>query len=190
MQFAQLTSCISHCMAQVSVRARHSIFMLSVSSCPFVIRLFVFVLLLFLSVVYLFASTFSLHSDLHSFFHDNSAKGNNRCFFGQRGVLPPLSIFHPPTSYEPNVLHDFHDSETSEIIFQGESGNKDTEPSYSCDAELDDEIIGKAPSSPLFIQEREEPANRRQAYHSGEESLLPAQSFFHTNKYGETSVRT
>ena len=47
---------------------------------------------------------------------------------------------------------------------------------------LDDEIVGKAPSSPLFIQEREEPADRRQAYHSYEESLLPAQSFFaHTS---------
>ena len=40
----------------------------------------------------------------------------------------------------------------------------------------------KALSSPLFIQEREEPANLRQAYHSIEESLLPAQSFFaHTS---------
>ena len=49
-------------------------------------------------------------------------------------------------------------------------------PSYLCDAELDDETIGRALSSPLFIQEREEPADRRQAYHSYEESLLPAQS--------------
>ena len=48
---------------------------------------------------------------------------------------------------------------------------------YSCDAELDDELIGKALSSPMFIQEREEPANLRQTYHSHEESLLPAQSF-------------
>ena len=49
-------------------------------------------------------------------------------------------------------------------------------PSYLFDAELDDETIGKALSSPLFIQEREEPADRRQAYHCYEESLLPAQS--------------
>ena len=76
------------------------------------------------------------------------------------------------------------------MIFQDESGDKNTEPSYSCDAEeLDDEIIGKALSSPLFIQEREEPANLRQAYHSHEESLLPAQSFF-AHKYGETRIRT
>ena len=61
---------------------------------------------------------------------------------------------------------------------QNESVDIDTEPSYSCDAELDDELVGKALSSPLFIQEREEPANRRQAYHSNEESLLPAQSIF------------
>ena len=53
----------------------------------------------------------------------------------------------------------------------------DTELSYSCDAELDDELVGKALSSPLFIQEREEPANLRQTYYSHEESLLPAQPF-------------
>ena len=54
------------------------------------------------------------------------------------------------------------------MIFQEESGDIDTEPSYLCDAELGDEIIGigKAPSSPLFIQEREESANLRQTYHS------------------------
>ena len=63
------------------------------------------------------------------------------------------------------------------MIFKEESGDKDTEPSYLCDAELDDETIGKALSSPLFIQEREEPADRRQAYHSHEESLLPTQAF-------------
>ena len=38
------------------------------------------------------------------------------------------------------------------------------------------DTIGKALSSPLFIQEREEPAGRRQAYHSSEESLLSSQS--------------
>ena len=50
--------------------------------------------------------------------------------------------------------------------------------------ELDDELFGKAPSSPLFIQEREEPANLRQAYHSHEESLLPAQSLFTRTRTG------
>ena len=70
------------------------------------------------------------------------------------------------------------------MIFQEESGDKDTEPSYLCDAELDDETIGKALSSPLFIQERQEPADRRQAYHSYEESLLPVQSSFtHTRTW-------
>ena len=82
------------------------------------------------------------------------------------------------TGYEPNVIDNFDYSETYTAIFQDESVDVDTEPSYSCNAELDDEIIGKALSSPLFIQEREEPANLRQTYHSHEESLLPAQSFF------------
>ena len=95
-----------------------------------------------------------------------------------------MAIYHPPTIYEPNVLDDFHYSETTEMIFQEESGDMDTGPSYLSDAELDDETtIGKALSSPLFIWEREEPADRRQAYHSHEESLLPAQSFFtHTQE--------
>ena len=88
-----------------------------------------------------------------------------------------MATHNPLTGYEPKLLDGFHNSETSEIIFQEESGDIDTESSYLCDAELD-ETIGKALSSPLFIQEREEPADRRQAYHSFEESVLPAQSFF------------
>ena len=102
----------------------------------------------------------------------------------------PVAIHNPLTGDEPNVLDDFHYSETSEMIFRDESSDIDTEPSYSCDAELDDVIIRGALSSPLFIQEREEAANLRQPYHSHEESLLPAQSFFHTHKYGETRIRT
>ena len=89
-----------------------------------------------------------------------------------------LAIHNPLTGYEPNQLDNLTFSETFEAIFQNESVDVDTEPSYSCDAELDDELVGKALSSPLFIQEREEPANLRQTYHSHEESLLPAQSFF------------
>ena len=61
----------------------------------------------------------------------------------------------------------------------------DTEPSYSIDAELDDEFIRKAPSSPLFTEEREESANLRQTYHSQEESLLPAQSSFTRTSTGK-----
>ena len=89
-----------------------------------------------------------------------------------------MAIHNPPTSYEPNQLDNFDYSETFATIFQNESVDIDTEPSYSCDAELDDDLIGKALSSPLFTQEREEPANLRQTYHSHEESLLPAQSSF------------
>ena len=95
-----------------------------------------------------------------------------------------IAIFTPPTGYEPKLLDNFDYSETSAMIFQDESGDIDTEPSYSCDAELDDEIIGKPQSSPPFIQERGESADRRQAYHSYEESLLPRQSFFTHTRTG------
>ena len=80
------------------------------------------------------------------------------------------------TGYEPRFFDDYHFSETTEIFLQEESGDKDTVPSYLFDAELDDETIGRALSSPLFTQEREEPAGRRQALHSLEESLLSSQS--------------
>ena len=93
-----------------------------------------------------------------------------------------MAIHNPLTGYEPKLLDNFDYAETSAAIFQDESGDIDTEPSYLLDSELDDETIGRALSSPLFIQEREEPANLRQAYHCFEESLLPAQSFFaHTS---------
>ena len=103
------------------------------------------------------------------------------------GTLPneesgPLAENTPLTGYEPKLPDDFHYSETTEIFFRDESS--DAVPSYLLDAELSDETIGKGLSSPLFIQEREEPAIRRQAHHSHEESLLPAQSFFANTSTG------
>ena len=84
----------------------------------------------------------------------------------------PLAGYTPLTGYEPNLLDNLHYSETTEIIFRHESS--------------DDETNGKALSSPLFILERGESADRRKAYHSYEESLLPAQSFFtHTQERGD-----
>ena len=80
-----------------------------------------------------------------------------------------------PQIMSPTSLTTSTTQETSAMILQDESDNKDTEPSNFCGAELDDETIGKALSSPLFIQEREEPVDRS---HSHEESLLPTQSFF------------
>ena len=47
---------------------------------------------------------------------------------------------NPLTGYEPGLIDNIDYSETSAMIFQDESGDIDTEPSYSCDAELDDEI--------------------------------------------------
>ena len=86
-----------------------------------------------------------------------------------------LAEFTPLRGYELMLPGDFHYSETTEIIFQESSS--DTRPSYLHDSEISDETIGRALSSPLFIQEREEPAGLSQAYHSPEESLLPAHSF-------------
>ena len=75
-----------------------------------------------------------------------------------------------------NLLNhiDYQISETSEIFIQESSS--DSRPSNLHDLEIDDYTIGRALSSPLFTQEREDPASRRQAYHSLDESLLPSQS--------------
>ena len=95
----------------------------------------------------------------------------------------PVATYNPLTGYEPKLLDNFDYSETSAMIFQDASGDIGTEPSCWCDAELDDEIIGRTLPSPLFVQEREEPANLRQVYHSHE-------VIFRTHKYGETRIRT
>ena len=86
----------------------------------------------------------------------------------------PLVNNAPLKGYEPNFFDDYHFSETSAMIFQESSS--DTRPSYLHDAEISDDTIGRALTSPLFTQEREEPVGRRQAFHSPEESLLSSQS--------------
>ena len=62
------------------------------------------------------------------------------------------------------------------LKFASRSPPSDTRPSYLHDTEISDDTIGRALYSPLFTQEREEPAGRRQAYHSPKESLLSSQS--------------
>ena len=99
---------------------------------------------------------------------------NKHCATPPEEESGPLAKITSSTGYEPNVSNTFDNSKTTEIFLQEQSS--DTMPSYLHDVELSDETIGKALSSPLFTQEREEPAGRRQAYHSFEESLLPSQS--------------
>ena len=65
-------------------------------------------------------------------------------------------------------------SQTTEIFIQESSS--DSRPSNLHDWEICDYTIGRALSSPLFTQEREDPASRRQAYHSPEEGLSSSQS--------------
>ena len=88
--------------------------------------------------------------------------------------LGTLADNNPLTGYEPNVIDNYHISETTEIFIQESSS--DSRPSNLHDLEIDDYTIGRALSSPLFTQEREDPARRRQAYHSLDESLLSSQS--------------
>ena len=84
----------------------------------------------------------------------------------------PLANDAPLTGYEPNEL-DYHSSETTEFFIQESAENRSLN---SHDLDLDDCTIGRALSSPMFTQEREEKAGHRQAYHSPDESLLSSQS--------------
>ena len=74
--------------------------------------------------------------------------------------LGTLADNTPLTSYEPNIFDDCHISETTEIFIQ--EFFSDSRPSNLHDLEINDYTIGRA--------------NRRQAYHSPEESLLSSQS--------------
>ena len=77
--------------------------------------------------------------------------------------------YDPLTGYEPN---DHHISEATEPYIQESS----VENGFPNDLEYDDVNIGKALSSPLFTQEREDDASRRRAYHSQDEGLSSSQS--------------
>ena len=85
-----------------------------------------------------------------------------------------LAEKNPLTGYEPNFIGNYQISETTEIFIQESSS--DSRPSNLHDLEISDYTIGRALASPLFTQEREDPASRRQAYHSLDESLLSSQS--------------
>ena len=80
----------------------------------------------------------------------------------------------PLTGYEPKIFDDYHISETTDIFIQESSG--DSRSLNLHDLEFDDNTIGMALSSPLFTQEREDAASRRQAYHSLDEGLSSSQS--------------
>ena len=87
--------------------------------------------------------------------------------------LGTLADNNPLTGYEPNVLDNYQISETTEIFIQESSSDSS---SNLHDWEISDNTIGRALSSPLFTQEREDPASRGQAYHSLDEGLLSSQS--------------
>ena len=91
--------------------------------------------------------------------------------------------------YEPNKVDCFDCSKASSAIFQDESSDMDTEQSYLFDAEPDDETIGESAIFTIVSTARRTSELETQAYHSHEESLLPA-VLFHTHKYGETRFRS
>ena len=116
----------------------------------------------------LFRASLHLVQSLHLLHSAHPPCGRNRrvqeLAHTQNEEYGPVAIQNPLTGCEPKQLDNFDYTETYTAIFQNESVDIDTEPLYSFDAELDDELIRKALSSPLFTQEREEPANLRHTF--------------------------
>ena len=95
---------------------------------------------------------------------------NTQCTLADEDV-GTLAEYDPLTGYGPN---DLNISETTELHIQESSGENGSLNSH--DLEYDDCTIGKALSSPLFTQEREDAASPRRAYHSHDEGLSSSQS--------------
>ena len=127
----------------------------------------------------------SSNSSTSSTPHSTCCRSVERCEHPQNEECGPVANTTSSTGYKSNVIDNFDYSETSTAIFQNDSVDVDTEPSYSFDAGLDDELIRQALSSQLFTQEQEQSANLRQTYQSYEESLLPAQSCFTRTSTGD-----
>ena len=89
----------------------------------------------------------------------------------------------PLTGYEPQFFDYYHFSENTEIFIQ--EYYSDSRPSNLHDSEISDYIIGRALSSPLFTQEREDAASRGHAYHSPDESSSSSPS----SSVGHRTVR-
>ena len=96
---------------------------------------------------------------------------SNSLFISADEDLGTLAEYDPLTGYQPNG---YRISETTELFIQELSGENRSLNSH--DFEYDDYTIGIALSSPLFTQEREDAASRRQAYHSPDEGLSSSQS--------------
>ena len=125
MQWTRTHCCTSHCMAQKCVGARHVIYMVI-----HVVRLdcwfSLYSSLCSLPCVSPSSTTWTLTCTLTSSKWTSSGQYPT-------GTPPteesgPLANKTPLTGYEPNILDDFHYSETTEIFFQEQSS--DTMPSY------------------------------------------------------------
>ena len=136
----------------------HDVVVLTLCDSPFH-----FLLSLFSPIVLFILLVFSF------FFHDVGGTSTLRTLANED--LGTLAEYDPLTDYEPN---DLHISETTELYIQESSGENGSLNSH--DLEYDDYTIGIALSSPLFTQEREDAASRRQAYHSLDEGLSSSQS--------------
>ena len=131
-----------------------------VSHSSFVSPIFHFILLIFHFYLFLFhVDVFGARSPVHF------AQGGVWPFGQQR---PSLQVMSPTSSMISTAQRPLNFSSRSRPATRGPRTGMTRRSVTAPSAE-------RSPH-PLFTQEREDPASRRQAYHSPEESLLPAQS--------------
>ena len=95
--------------------------------------------------------------------HRPQCGGRNPCALANEDP-GTLAVYDPLTGYEPK---DYHIMEATKPYIE-ESSIEIGSPN---DFKYDDVTIGKALSSPLFTQAREDDASRRRTYHSQKEIL-------------------
>ena len=108
-------------------------------------------------------------------FHVDWFEGKPLCALPQmRSSLTPLST--QPLSQVLSPNSSTTTTSRRPLKLSARSPPATPSPRYLHDSEISDDTTGRAFSSPLFTQEREEPAGHTQAYHSPEESLSSSQS--------------
>ena len=143
-----LTLCTHHIVAQ-GVFGAHSLHLHVIHdvTCLSVCCFFCIVFFLSLSRFYFLSHCLPVLCPVHQLPCRRNRRGLKPLHSRTTRSIAPWRYTTLSQGYEPNLLDNFDYSETSAAIFQDESGDTDTEPSYSFDAELDDELIRKALSS-------------------------------------------
>ena len=132
-----------------------------------------FVLLLFLSVVYLFSSLSYLYSDLHLLLPCGQRRGKHPLRLRPMRSIAPWRYTILPQVMSPTSLTTFPTRRPLKS-----SSRRNPAIQMRCPRTCVTRNSTMRPSGKCYLHHCSIRSEKRQAYHSHEESLLPAQSFF------------